>query len=165
MMRALIFSLLLIISACCHFLSSFNHISLFNRVGQAARQEIPSKPQKVYPGKPLDSDQWDKAASFPGGTTPFGLERLQLFVWQHVKWATLSPREGRVFAAFTVDEQGHIHKLRIQKSLDASHDQEVLRVLRLMPVWKPASLRGKPVAQPVTVPILFTQAARRDWAK
>jgi TonB family protein len=102
---------------------------------------------------------WNQTASFPGG-----IEQLQPWVWQQVKWSRLSRREGRVFACFTVDSLGAIRDVRLLKSLDASHDQEVLRVLQQMPRWKPAYREGKPYALPFTVPIVFSEVARKDYA-
>lgn len=167
-MHVLVFSLLLLPVMWEPSLLTFEQMNVFTEYGSMFAHPSPGfsyPPAQDDPGKPMYPTGWDKGACFPGATTPPGLEALQRFVWQHVRWASLSTKEGRVYPTFTVDEQGQIRRLRILKGLDASHDQELLRVLRGMPRWKPASLRGKPVAQPITVPILFTQAARRDWAK
>lgn len=78
-----------------------------------------------------------------------------------MQWSRLSRREGRVYASFTIDSLGAIQDLHLLKSLDVSHDQEVVRVLRQMPRWKPAYREDKPYALPFTVPIVFSEVARR----
>jgi len=103
--------------------------------------------------------KWYRAASFPGGN-----ERFQRLVWQRVNWNKLSPREGRVFVSFIIDSSGYAQQLHLQKGLDTSHDQEVVRVLRKMPRWTPAYDEGKPYALAYTVVIRFDQAIRRHYA-
>lgn len=103
---------------------------------------------------------WYRPASFPGG-----LDRLQQFVWQHVRWSRLSQREGRLYASFAIDTSGRIHDVQIRKGLDPAHDQEVVRVLQQMPQWVPAYGAGKAEAQNYTVPIPFSAAIRRQYLR
>ena len=72
-------------------------------------------------------------------------------------------KKGEYMLPARVDTTGHLQQLRIQKSLDPAHDQEALRICRQMPPRKPAVRQGKRQAQAVTIPILFTKAARQDW--
>jgi periplasmic protein TonB len=44
---------------------------------------------------------------------------------------------------------------RIARGVDASLDQEALRVVNNLPKWKPGMQRGKPVRVSYTVPINF----------
>lgn len=103
---------------------------------------------------------WYRDASFPGG-----IDQVQQFVWQHVQWAHLAEREGRIFASFTVDTTGRLQEVKILKGVDPSHDQEVLRVLEQMPRWTPAYGAGHAVPQSYTVPIPFSPVIRRQYAR
>ena len=90
---------------------------------------------------------------YPGGPVEF------------MKWLTKNLRypaeairkkvQGKVVAQFIVNDDGSITELKIIKSLNAACDQEALRVLRMMPKWKPGKQLGKPVASRFTLPVLF----------
>ena len=52
---------------------------------------------------------------------------------------------GKVAVNFIVDEQGKIIETKIIHSIGFGCDEEALRVIKLMPKWKPGLLHGKPV--------------------
>ena len=52
--------------------------------------------------------------------------------------------ESRLVVEFTVNEDGSLSDVNVEKSLHPLIDAEVLRVIGEMPKWKPATLRGKP---------------------
>jgi len=53
--------------------------------------------------------------------------------------------EGKVAVNFVLDEEGKIMSATIIKKLGFGCDDEVLRVIKLMPNWKPGKMGGKPV--------------------
>ncbi len=63
---------------------------------------------------------------------------------------------GKVVVGFTVDDKGMVQNARIKESLDPDFDAEVLRCIKLMPKWTPATVDGKPVSQDMTLPVKFT---------
>lgn len=63
--------------------------------------------------------------------------------------------EGRTITRFVISEEGKIRDIVIQRSLGAAFDKEVLRVLNMMPDWKPGEIEGKPVSIYYTLPITF----------
>jgi protein TonB len=46
---------------------------------------------------------------------------------------------------FIVDEEGKIIETKIIHSVGFGCDEEALRVIKLMPKWKPGLMNGKPV--------------------
>ena len=56
---------------------------------------------------------------------------------------------------FTFLNDGEPVNFRIAKSVDPLLDREAIRVLQLMPNWKPGTQRGNPVSVEYTVPINF----------
>jgi len=58
-------------------------------------------------------------------------------------------------AQFIVNKDGTISDLELVKHLDPQCDREALRVLRLMPRWKPGILHDKPCRTKVSIPIVF----------
>ena len=64
--------------------------------------------------------------------------------------------EGKVVVEFIVEEDGSLTDIQILKSVSPILDEEVLRIVRLMPKWKPAEQKGKPVRRKQTMPITFS---------
>jgi TonB family protein len=63
--------------------------------------------------------------------------------------------EGTVVVQFVVDKAGNILNPKIVKGLGAGCDEEVLRVVSLMPQWVPGRQEGKPAAVQFNLPVKF----------
>ncbi len=63
---------------------------------------------------------------------------------------------GKVVASFTVNDKGMVVNPVIVKSLEPDFDAEVLRCIKLMPKWSPATVNGTPTSQSMTLPVKFT---------
>jgi TonB family protein len=64
-------------------------------------------------------------------------------------------RSGTVVVRFVVDEQGRITDAEVAKGCGEGFDEEALRLIRLMPWWKPGRQAGQPVRVVRTMPIIF----------
>ena len=60
---------------------------------------------------------------------------------------------GKMEVEFTVEKSGDITYVGILKGLDESIDEEILRLLKNMPRWTPATKNGEPVRYKVSMPI------------
>ena len=60
---------------------------------------------------------------------------------------------GKMEVEFTVEKSGDITYVGILKGLDESIDEEILRLLKAMPRWTPATKNGAPVRYKVSMPI------------
>ncbi len=63
--------------------------------------------------------------------------------------------EGTVYVKFIIEKDGSITKPEIIKSVGSGCDEEVLRVVGLLPKWSPGKKDGQPVAVSYTLPIKF----------
>ena len=63
--------------------------------------------------------------------------------------------QGQVVTEFVVDTDGSIKNAMVKKGIGSGCDEEVLRVIGLMPNWIPGMQSGKPVKVRMTLPILF----------
>jgi len=63
--------------------------------------------------------------------------------------------QGKVYAQFVIDKTGKVTKVTIVKGVDPYLDLEVLRVIRLMPDWKPGKQRGLSVPVTYVIPVNF----------
>ena len=102
---------------------------------------------------PLNFRIVEQLPEFPGGAVEF------------MKWLTKNLHypssaqqrkvQGKVVAQFIVNTDGSISDIEIMKSVDASLDREAVRVLRLMPNWKPGQQDARPCRTQVCIPIVF----------
>lgn len=95
----------------------------------------------------------EEQPEFPGGS-----EALLAFLRENIKYPSICREngiQGRVLVGFTVEEDGSISDIEVVKSVNPLIDKEAIRVISIMPNWKPGQLSGKPVRVHYTVPITF----------
>lgn len=63
---------------------------------------------------------------------------------------------GTVIINFVIDEEGNVEKTSVLKGIGYGCDQEALRVVSLLPKWKPGIKNGQPVKVSFNLPIRFT---------
>lgn len=98
---------------------------------------------------------------FPGG----GLPKLMEFIQQNVRYPQLalqSKLEGRVIVQVVIDKDGSVIQPKILRSInpvlsiDNAFCEEALRIVSIMPKWKPGSQHEIPVKVKFTFPVRFT---------
>lgn len=62
---------------------------------------------------------------------------------------------GRVFIKFVIEKDGSVTNVEVLRGVDPSLDKEAVRVINLMPKWRPGRQRGRAVRVAYTVPIIF----------
>jgi TonB family protein len=66
--------------------------------------------------------------------------------------------QGQVVVGFVVNEDGIISEIKIIKSVDKELDAEAVRVVKMLPKFKPASIHGKALKTNYMYPISFKLA-------
>jgi TonB family protein len=90
---------------------------------------------------------------FPGGE-----DSLRSFINRNVKYPVAAAEkgiQGKVFISFIVGKDGKVELPKVARGVDSSLDTEALRVVSLLPTWKPGLQKGKAVRVSYTVPINF----------
>jgi TonB family protein len=77
---------------------------------------------------------------------------------RYPKQAILDGVEGQVLVSFLVDTEGNISDPKIEKGVRKDLDNEAMRVVRLMPKWRPAQNNNEPIAVRFTMNIAFNIA-------
>jgi len=90
---------------------------------------------------------------YPGGEK--ALRKFLSDTVQYPKEAIAKRIEGKVFVNFIVNREGEIVDAKVLRGVSPSLDAEGLRVIRLMPNWKPGKEKGVPVSVSFTIPINF----------
>lgn len=90
----------------------------------------------------------DKPASFPGGNS-----EMYKFIGNYLKYppkAIEANISARVSANFVIEINGEISNIQIIKGIGFGLDEEVIRIIELMPKWEPAEHKGKKVRSEVS---------------
>lgn len=98
----------------------------------------------------------EQQAEFPGG-----FEAMGKFLSKNMKYPAVARRmgiEGSVFVSFVIDKEGKISDPQVIKGISAECDKEAIRVIQLMPPWKPGKQNGQPVRCRFVLPIKFRLA-------
>ncbi|MGD9931102.1 MAG: energy transducer TonB [Mangrovibacterium sp.] len=95
----------------------------------------------------------DEMPEYPGGN-----EALRSFLLENVSYPEEAKKDsiaGKVLVSFVVDEAGKVIQIKIEKGVDPLLDQEALRVVGLMPAWKPGRENGEVVKVRFNLPVNF----------
>ncbi len=63
--------------------------------------------------------------------------------------------QGTVFATFTVDTNGSVSNPKILRGIGYGCDEEAIRIIKLMPKWKPSIQENKAVPVRMNLPVKF----------
>lgn len=136
-------------------------VHLGNYTDDALRQGITVCLKEDGRGKALAAEMKDSRfqtvdvmPEYPGG-----MSECMKFISGNVKYPSEAYKkgtEGRVIVRFVVTKDGNIADAEVLRSVDPMLDREALRVIGLMPKWKPGMKDGSPVDVSFTVPVTFS---------
>jgi len=87
-----------------------------------------------------------------------GPEDIQHFFQENINYPEEAIKKrvtGTVFVTFIVNKDGTITNIKILKGIGAGCDEEVLRVVKMMPKWTPGKSKGEPVNVIFNIPVKF----------
>lgn len=94
-----------------------------------------------------------------------GIEKMYQYISDNFEYpedAAKRSVNGKMDVEFTVEKSGDITYVGILKGLDYSIDGEVLRLLKAMPRWTPATKNGEPVRYKVSMPITIRASRSKN---
>lgn len=112
--------------------------------------ESPEGTETVY-----DLQEIQEQPEFPGGELA-----LFKFIKENLRYPEEEKKrriEGNVYITFVIHKNGTVTKAEIYKGVEDGPglSQEALRIMQLMPAWKPGMLEGKPVKVNYIIPFSF----------
>lgn len=87
-----------------------------------------------------------------------GIDMMYLFISKRIKYPKEARRKritGKVISQFIINEDGTMSDISIVKTDCECFNEEVIRVLKLMPPWKPGKQNGIPVRVKYELPVRF----------
>ncbi len=94
---------------------------------------------------------------------PGGMEACMKFLGENLKYpesAKTAHKEGSVFIGMVINKEGQVTDVKVLKGFDKACEEEAMRVVNMMPDWKPGKQRGKAVNVAFTIPIKFKLPAK-----
>ncbi|MBQ9586513.1 MAG: TonB family protein [Bacteroidales bacterium] len=95
----------------------------------------------------------EEEPEFPGG-----MDSLYAFLARNIKYpedARSNNISGTVIVKFTIEKDGSVTNIKLLHDIGGGCGNEAVRVVRLMPKWKPGKQSGKAVRCEFTLPIAF----------
>lgn len=94
-----------------------------------------------------------KIPEFPGGWSAY-----MQWLTKNLKYPPAAQKnkiQGTVVVSFIVNKDGTVANLRVSTSVDPLLDKEALRVMKMMPKWKPGMDKNKVCRTMIAVPVVF----------
>ena len=95
----------------------------------------------------------EQLPEFPGGMVEF-----MKWLTKNLKYPASMQRsrvQGKVVVSFIVNEDGSIADAKVEQPVAGALDREAMRVIRMMPRWKPGIQNNQPCKTKVAIPIVF----------
>lgn len=138
-------------------LLSANLFAQQGATGAKGKATVPAAHDTVY-----SQVQVDRRAIYPGGTSAW-----EAFFAKNHKYPEVAKASGlqtTVVVRFVIQKDGSVTDPEIICSSHPLFTEEVLRLLKIMPKWKPALKRGKPCASYYKLPFIFQlKETPVDW--
>jgi len=103
--------------------------------------------------EPSEMEMSQVEPQFPGGK-----DAMLRFIRDHIKYPENSFKRGitgAVHVKFEISEKGKLSDFSIHQSVNAEMDAEALRIIKLMPDWKPGLINQQPTEMTYILPIVF----------
>ncbi|TFH94100.1 M56 family metallopeptidase [Porphyromonas levii] len=105
-------------------------------------------------------DYVDNVPEFPGGQAA-----MMKWLSENIKYPDVAVKEniqGRVMLSFVIETDGSLSDVKVVKGVHEALDAEAIRVVKMMPNWKPASLKDGTLARVAFVlPVQFRFAKEK----
>lgn len=125
--------------------------------GAEVKEAMPETPiddnASAAQDKPIHFRVVQQIPEFPGGWSAY-----MQWLTKNLKYpatAQQQKKQGTVIVSFIVNKDGSVADVKLSKSVDPALDREALRVMRMMPKWKPGLDHDKVCRTMIAVPVVF----------
>ena len=111
-------------------------------------QQTEQKQEPVY-----EQDKVEQKAEFTGGM----MKQIE-FMMQNLKYPKEAEKDGAsgtVRVHFIVEKDGTLTDVKVPDSVHPALDAEGIRLVKAMPKWTPAKIKGKAVRSKMVLPVQF----------
>ena len=86
------------------------------------------------------------------------LKNLYQFISDHLRFPAMAKdngTSGTVYLSFVVEKDGSVSNVTTLRGIGDGCEEEAMRVVKMLPKWKPAKNHGQPVRVKFTLPVRF----------
>ena len=119
-------------------------------VVEAAAEEMPVEPEGE---EPLSFRVVESLPEFPGG-----MSGLVKWLSKNLKYPPAAQKakvQGKVIVSFIINTDGTVSGAKVVRPAEEQLDREALRVIGMMPKWKPGEDHGEPCRTMFVIPVVF----------
>lgn len=131
-----------------------NHTGIYGNDVYASSLEETLSPVAVDENdNPLNFQVVERLPEFPGGMVEF-----MKWLTKNLSYPVIAQQQkiqGKVLVSFIINKDGTISSPKVVNSVSPELDREALRVIRIMPKWKPGEDHGKPCRTYFCIPVVF----------
>lgn len=129
------------------------------KAAAAPKGKVLSSPVRVMEEEEIEEEEEEifmiveKDPEFPGG-----MEAMLKFLSENITYpqeAKDKSIEGTVFVTFVIEKDGSITNIKLLRDIGGGCGTEAVRVVKMMPKWKPGTQGGKPVRVQFNLPVKF----------
>lgn len=140
-------------------MAEFRLTDNYEKVKPAEKTLIPKMTVKNYVEAPKEDEQTvyqvaEEMPEFPGG-----MPALMEFIRKNLRHDKAEKKE-RVIIQIVVDKEGNATNPMVLRSTNPALDEEALRIVSLMPKWKPGRQAGKNRNVKFVFPVVFEPSVR-----
>ena len=109
--------------------------------------------EDIEPGEVPVLTVYDQDPEFPGG-----MDAMYRFLQDNISYPNLALEydvSGTVYITFVVEKDGTVTNPKVLRDIGGGCGLEALRVVKMMPKWKPGMNEGKPVRAQFNLPVSF----------
>ena len=131
-------------------------IPVMFRLSNPTKESAPNQNEKAMILEKINGEVFQVVEEMP--EFPGGMGECMKFLGKNIKYPTISQEngvQGRVIVQFVVTKEGDIAEPKVVRGVDPYLDAEALRVINLMPKFKPGKQNGKAVNVRYTIPVMF----------
>ncbi len=102
---------------------------------------------------PLNFRIVEQLPEFPGGMVAY-----MMWITKNLRYPQAAQKQkiqGRVVVSFIIGVDGSVSEIKVVKGVNTLLDNEALRVMKMMPKWKPGQNKGKPCMTYFCIPVNF----------
>ena len=134
-----------------------NVVEVKKQVEHTDKEVVNNNPLLIE--KPVNADEelskklLEELPEFPGGVLAF-----MKWLTKNLQYPAQAQRKsvmGKVVVSFIVAKDGTIIEPKIETSIHPLLDNEALRVIKMMPKWRPGKAKGKVCETKISIPIVF----------
>jgi TonB family protein len=132
----------------------------------------PPPKEKADIDKPLPPQKEEKLAKAPQDQEvpiftvveempeyPGGMKAMYAYLGENIKYPQEAKNKGisgTVFITYVVEKDGSVSNVKVLRGVKEDLDKEAIRVVSMMPKWKPGKQKGIPVRVQYNLPIKFS---------